>query len=68
MCQHEHIAHYVNIMTQGNTISFGDLNTAISQSGGGGNSIRAMTFGGFVSPTGTLMKWNTRQLRHKGMQ
>ena len=42
-------AHYVNIMTQGNTISFGDLNTAISQSGGGGNSIRAMTFGGSIS-------------------
>ena len=42
-------AHYVNIMTQGNTISFGDLNTAISQSGGGGNAIRAMTVGGSLS-------------------
>ena len=42
-------AHYVNIMTQGNSISFGDLNTAISQSGGGGNAIRAMTFGGSLS-------------------
>ena len=39
-------AHYVNIMTQGNSIHFGDLNTAISQSGGGGNGIRAMLFGG----------------------
>jgi len=42
-------AHYVHIMTQGNSISFGDLNTAISQSGGGGNAIRAMTFGGSLS-------------------
>ena len=42
-------AHYVNIMTQGNSIHFGDLNTAISQSGGGGNAIRAMTFGGSLS-------------------
>ena len=39
-------AHYANIMTQGNTINFGDLNTAISQSGGGGNAIRAMLLGG----------------------
>ena len=39
-------AHYVNIMTQGNTINFGDLNTAMSQGGGGGNSIRGMLFGG----------------------
>ena len=42
-------AHYVNIMTQGNTINFGDLNTAMSQSGGCGNSIRAMLMGGSVS-------------------
>ena len=42
-------ASYVNIMTQGNTRNFGDLNTAISQSGGGGNAIRAMTFGGSLS-------------------
>ena len=39
-------AHYVNIMTQGNSIEFGDLNTAISQSGGAGNEIRAMLLGG----------------------
>ena len=39
-------AHYVNIMTQGNSINFGDLNTAISQSGGAGNEIRAMLLGG----------------------
>ena len=39
-------AHYVNIMTQGNSINFGDLHIAISQSGGGGNAIRAMCFGG----------------------
>ena len=42
-------AHYVNIMTQGNSISFGDLSIAISQSGGGGNQIRAMLFGGSLS-------------------
>ena len=41
-----YFAHYVNIMTQGNSINFGDLNTAISQAGGGGNAIRAMLFGG----------------------
>ena len=39
-------ASYVNIMTQGNTRNFGDLNTAISQSGGAGNEIRAMLLGG----------------------
>ena len=44
-------AHYVNIMTQGNTILFGDLNTAKSQAGGGGNEIRAMLFGG-STPSG----------------
>ena len=44
-------AHYVNIMTQGNSIQFGDLNTAMSQSGGGGNKIRAMMMGGSV-PSG----------------
>ena len=44
-------AHYVNIMTQGNTIFFGDLNTAKSQAGGGGNEIRAMLFGG-STPSG----------------
>ena len=37
-------AHYVYIMTQGNTIFFGDLNTAKSQAGGGGNEISAMLF------------------------
>ena len=42
-------AHYVNITTQGNSIYFGDLNTAVSQAGGGGNGIRAMTFGGSLS-------------------
>ena len=42
-------AHYINIMTQGDSIGFGDLNTAVSQTGGGGNSIRAMTMGGSVS-------------------
>ena len=42
-------AHYVNIMTQGDSIGFGDLNTAISQSGGAGNEIRAMLFGGSTS-------------------
>ena len=39
-------AHYVNIMTQGNSINFGDLNTAMSQAGGCGNEIRAMIMGG----------------------
>ena len=39
-------AHYVNIMTQGNSINFGDLHIAISQSGGAGNTIRAMLLGG----------------------
>ena len=39
-------AHYVNIMTQGDSISFGDLHIAISQAGGGGNAIRAMCVGG----------------------
>ena len=39
-------AHYVNIMTQGDSIGFGDLSIAISQSGGAGNEIRAMLLGG----------------------
>ena len=39
-------AQYVNIMTQGNSINFGDLHIAISQSGGAGNTIRAMLLGG----------------------
>ena len=44
-------AHYVNIMTQGNSIYFGDLNTAKSQAGGCGNEIRAMLLGG-STPSG----------------
>ena len=39
-------AHYVNIMTQGDSIGLGDLSIAISQSGGAGNTIRAMLLGG----------------------
>ena len=43
------VAHYVNIMTQGNSISFGDLASAKSQAGGGGNEIRALLLGGSTS-------------------
>jgi len=53
-------AHYVNIMTQGNSIHFGDLNTAISQSGGAGNKIRAMLLGGSTSgPNSNEIQYTT---------
>ncbi len=45
------IVHSIELSTLGNSIGFGNLEQEISQSGGGGNSIRAMTFGG-SSPGG----------------
>jgi len=47
------IVHSIELGTLGNSIDFGNLDQAISQSGGGGNSIRAMTFGG-SSPGGNV--------------
>ena len=46
-------AHYVNIMTKGNSRHFGDLATPASQGGGGGNEIRAFLMGG-SHPSGNL--------------
>ena len=53
-------AHYVNIMTQGDSMGFGDLNTAVSQSGGAGNEIRAMLLGGSTSgPNSNEIQYTT---------
>ena len=58
-------AHYINIMTQGNSIHFGDLNTAASQAGGGGNEIRAMIMGG-SHPSGNLEEIQSTTIGTKG--